>query len=260
MEKTAKLVSCLLPAGDSPAHTARAILCYQRQTWQHKELIVLDNGLQDLTPLLEDIPDSELRYVHMPPGTFASHASLKNRGLDEAGGDYVIHWDPSDWHHPDRIRYQIAGFEDGVQISWLSAVLLHIDHPEFVHHPYKDQSKSGYMGSLMHVNDPQKRYPDNHSKSEKAFLDKWDPAVTGMLDTEYSWLMIHGMTGDNKNRRRFLAGLRGNSGDAARLLWLKMRGRNRLAHSRFRLSDLERDSFQKYLQESSRLGVLTSIS
>jgi hypothetical protein len=260
MEQDTKLVSCLLLADSSPHQTARAVLCYQRQTWQQKELIVIDNGLQNLSPLLEDIPETELQYIKVPPGTSDGFGSMKNRGLDEARGEFVIHWDPADWHHPGRIRHQLARFEEGVQINWLSTMLLHLDHPEFVHHPYRYHPKAGYTGSFMHVNDPSKRYPASHRKPDQAFLENWDASRVCQLDPDYSWLVIHGMKGDNRNRRRFQAGLRQRPGDAARLLWLKMRGRNRLAHPRFRLSLLEKESFQKYLQESRKLGALASIT
>ncbi len=261
MEHTSTLISCLLPAGNSPEQMARAILCYQQQTWQQKELLVIDSGLHDLAPLLEDIPETELQHIRTDPALAGDTGSLKNIGLQKARGDVVIHWDPAAWHHPERMRHQLAHFEeDGIRINWFSAVLLHLDDPELVHHPYIDAPKSGCTGSLMHANSPEKRYPERHKHPDRAFLANWDLSKAQQLDAGFAWLIIHGLAGDKRNRRRFMAGLRSSTGDAARLIWLKLRGRDSLAHPRFRLNERERDSFQKYLKESQKLGVLTSIS
>ncbi len=247
-------------AGNNPGHAARAILCYQRQNWEQKELIVINSGSQDFSPLLEDIPSDELRYIHHPEDDRRKYGSLKNMGLENASGKYVIHWNESDWHHPDRIRYQASVLGNGTGICWLRGSLLHIDHPELVHHPYIDLPKAGYTGSLMHRNEPGKRYPEKHRSPDRAFLSSWDFSEVRQMDTDLSWLIIRCLPGGNRERRRFLAGLRVNSKDLAWLAWLKLRGRDRLSHPRFHLSPESRESFQRYLEQSRKLGLITSVS
>jgi glycosyltransferase involved in cell wall biosynthesis len=260
MEQGSTLVSCLLPAVSSPGRLARAVLCYQQQSWKYKELVVIDGGDADLTPLLEDIPAGELQYIRVAADIHDDIAALKNIGMDMAKGVCIAHWGPEDWHHPMRIHHQMSHMQDNIKITWLSGTLLHIDHPELFHHPYADRPKDGYAGSLLHVNDPGQRYLSHPDHDDRAFLKQWDQAGARRLDMEYAWLIVRGMPGDRKNQRRFLAGLRGTAGDAARLLWLKFRGRDRLSHPRFRLSAQSHESFQKYLQESGKLGILTAIS
>ncbi len=261
MEQGSTLVSCLLPVASTPERLARAILCYQQQIWEHKELVVIDGGKMDLAPLLEDIPTGELQYIRTGADIDRDIISLKNIGLEMARGAHIIHWDPGDWHHPERIHHQMAHFGDGIEVNWMSGTLLHIDHPELVHHPYADSPKAGYAGSLMHINDPEKRYAAAlRGQPDRAFLSQWDPSLARQLSMDYAWLLVRGLAGDKRNRRRFLAGLRGSSGDMARLIWLRMRGRDRLSHPRFRLTSEARDSFQKYLHESGKLGIIASIS
>lgn len=247
-------------AGGNPAHTARAILCYQQQSWKNRELVIVDYGSRDLSPLLEDIPADELLYIRNNTFEGNSDGLLKNLGIDAARGDCIIHWNESDWHHPDRIRRQIRLIEEGTAINWLSGTLLHLDQPDMVHHPYVDLPKSGYTGSLMHVNDPDKRYPEKHRHPDRAFISAWDISDARKVDPGASWLIVRGLGTGNRERKRFLSGLRNRSSDIARLAWLRLRGRSRLEHTRFHLSRKERESFQLYLKESRALGLITSIS
>ncbi len=261
MELTTSPVSCLMVvAGERPEKTARAILCYQQQTWKEKELVIIDSGTQDLSPLLEDLSPGELQYIRRSSDDKKNTGQLKNIGLDHATGKYIIHWDESDWHHPDRIYQQMQFMDDDTVACWLSATLLHMDHPEFVHHPYVFSSKSGYIGSLMHINDANKRYPKRHRQPDQVFLSNWDMSETRQLDTDAARLIVRGMAGSARDRRRFLAGLRGSSRNLAWLAWLKLRGRDRLSHPLFRLSGEARESFQRYLQESRGLGLISSVS
>ncbi len=247
-------------AGGNPAHTARAILCYQQQSWENRELVVVDYGSRDLTPLLEDIPADELLYLRNDKFEGNPVGLLKNLGIDAARGDYIIHWHESDWHHPDRIRRQMRLIEEGAAINWLSGTLLHLDHPEMVHHPYVDLPKSGYTASLMHVNDNMKRYPEKHRHPDRAFISTWEMSVARKVDPGASWLIVRGLGGGNRDRKRFLSGLRNSSSDIARLAWLRLRGRDRLEHPRFHLTSKARESFQLYLKESRALGLITAIS
>jgi len=266
MEQKRALVSCLLPTGTNAGQLARAILCYQQQTWKDKELIVIDDKPWDLSPLLEDIPTGELRYIRTGTGSSddTDHgddaAGIKNMGLENATGEFVIHWDASDWHHPERIRHQVAVMDGDVKISWMAGTLLHIDHPELVHHPYVHTPKAGYGGSLIHVNDPAKRYPLDQRDPDRAFLSLWDTDEARKMDVSYAWLMVRSLQGDSRNRRRFYAGLRKGTGDFTRWMWLKLRGHDRLTHPRFRLSAEAQESFRRYLQESRKLGLITSIA
>ena len=248
-------------AGTDPQKSARAILCYQQQSWEQKELIVIDNGITDLSPLLEDITTDELRYIKKPNNN--SRANLKNLGLDHADGDYVIHWDVLDWHHPDRICEQwdaIAAAEDN-EYSLLGSTLLHLDHPEFVHHPMIDSPTDGYSGSLMHRNRIGLRYPAKKRNPDRAFFKLWSDAKGKKLNIEHAHLVVRSLdSGDPASRRRFTSGFQGNAGDVARSAWIALRGKNVLSHRRFRLCSQQRDSFQRFLKESQKLGLITSIS
>lgn len=253
------MITCLMTAGSNPLMATRAILCYQEQTWNNKELVIVDDGDHDLTPILEDIPEKEYRYFRYPSEKSVHAGKLINYGLDRANGDFIIHWNNNDWHHPDRIRLQMSVFEDGISISWLSGTLLHMDHPELVHHPYANLTRTGYPGSMIHRNNPAIRLPERGKKTEYHFISKWNNFEVKKANPELYWLIVRTMTGGYRERRHFLTGIMKDTGDIAWLAWLKLRGRNILSHPGFTLQDDARRSFQRYFQESQKLGLITSV-
>ena len=253
------LISCLMTTGNNPLLTTRAVLCYQAQNWKNKELVVVDNGGHDLTPILEDIPDKGYRYFRCPEKKGIHPGELINYGLDRANGQFIIHWNENDWHHPHRISLQMSVFDTSISISWLSGTLLHMDNPELVHHPYADLTRNGYFASMIHRNNPGIRFPERGKKAEYQFISKWDDKEVKIANPELYWLIVRTMTGGIRERRRFLSGIRKNTGDIAWLAWLKLRGRNILSHPRFTLQDDARRSFQRYFQESQKLGLITSV-
>lgn len=259
METANPVISCLMLAGSDPQKAARAILCYQQQTWEQKELIVIDNGEADLGPLLEDIAPDELRYIRKNDGK--SRAYLKNMGLDHAGGDYVIHWEEQDWHHPDRIREQWSTISaGGNEYSLLGNTLLHLDLPELVHHPIVDSLSYGYPESIMHRNRTGFRYPAVKKKPDLAFLKRWGDSARKKLGEDHAHLLIRNPdAGSPASKKQFLSRFSGVTGDVLQSVWITLRGKNMLMHRRFRLSEKQRESFKMYLRESQKLGVIASI-
>lgn len=263
MSQNNPMVSCILVAGAEPRRVARAVYCYQQQNWEHKELVVIDCGSQDLSPLLDDIATGEVRYLRPENGEKQSLAKLRNTGLDHAGGELVALWGENDWHHPDRIAVQAEMLTQGVDICWLSSTLMHLDHPEFVHHPYVGMPPGGYTGSLMHRNGPEMRYPSVKKDSDRAFVSLWDENKRKQCGPDRAYLLVRSFSGgsDMRDYKQFLKGIRsGSKKDLARHIWLKVRGKSRFLHRRFKLGATEKQSFHQYLVESAKLGALRSVS
>ncbi len=262
MPQKTSLVSCLLIAGMQYERTARAIYCYQQQDWNEKELILIDYGSQDLTPLLEDMPPDQWQYIRRPPEDKQTPGAMKNTGLDYAKGAYIIHWNENDWHHPERIRHQADTLMEGYDICWLGGTLIHLDHPEFVHHPYVDKPSKGYIGSMMYRNHPEMRFDERKKDPDPLFLSGWETSRRKQIDIARHWLLIRSVSGETRSKvyKRFLSGYRNTAGDLTGLAWLKIRGKDVVSHSRFKLTPEARESFQRYLRVSGELGLITSIS
>ncbi len=98
------LVSCLMPTADRRAFVEQSIWYFLRQDYGPRELIVIDDGDEDVARL---IPlDERIRYVRLA-GRRPLGAKL-NLGCEQARGELIAHWDDDDWIGPDRLSRQVA--------------------------------------------------------------------------------------------------------------------------------------------------------
>jgi glycosyltransferase involved in cell wall biosynthesis len=103
----APLVSCLMPTHNRRRFVAQSIAYFQRQDYEHRELVVLDDGddrVADLIPA-----DPRIRYVPLDERLVLGEK--RNRACELARGEIVVHWDDDDWHAPHRLSYQVAELE-----------------------------------------------------------------------------------------------------------------------------------------------------
>lgn len=99
------LVSVLMTAHNVAAYVEQAVSSLLRQTWQHLELVVVDDASTDLTPVvLERLSQSDERIrvarLNCNLGTYFA----KNLALTLAQGRYVFFQDGDDLCHPERLR------------------------------------------------------------------------------------------------------------------------------------------------------------
>ena len=100
----APLVSCIMPTADRPQFVRRAVEWFRRQTWSHRELVVVDAGRVPIAGLLPD--DLSITYLRAPMGTRVG--TMRNSACDRARGELIAHWDDDDWFAPTRLERQVA--------------------------------------------------------------------------------------------------------------------------------------------------------
>ncbi len=89
-------VSIIIPAYNAEKTIARMLDAVRAQTFENYEVIVIDDGSMDGTRnILEEYAhlDSRIRVFHQEN---AGVSAARNRGLDEATGDYVLFYDADD--------------------------------------------------------------------------------------------------------------------------------------------------------------------
>lgn len=106
------MVVCVMLTRDRPEMAARALRCFEAQTYGRKRLLVVNSGP---TPLFKE---TENIWEPCFVGADAmSIGELRNLGCRFAAGNYaksaerpdiIIHWDDDDWSHPFRISEQVA--------------------------------------------------------------------------------------------------------------------------------------------------------
>ena len=102
------LVSAIMPTGGRPNYVTHAIGLFLGQTHDEKELIILDDSLQDKQ--LPKIHDSRIRHVRLYDKT--SIGAKHDMAIGLAAGNYICHWDDDDWFSPHRLEIQVAALKE----------------------------------------------------------------------------------------------------------------------------------------------------
>ncbi|HEX2829886.1 MAG TPA: glycosyltransferase [Burkholderiales bacterium] len=150
----APLISCLMVTGDRFGHFKHSVGCYLRQTYPHKELVIVTDELSPIAAIREHVAKlghDDVRVVHVNGRNKLGR--LRNRSLAEARGDVFCQWDDDDSSHPDRLAVQLEAMrqddstacclQDHFHYFQTTGEVYWTDWDEVV---YK-----GHPGTLMHV-------------------------------------------------------------------------------------------------------------
>ncbi len=108
--KTSKpLVSILIPAFNAQEWIAGAIRSAMAQTWESKEIIVVDDGSSDQT--LRIAQQFESAKVHVVTQKQQGAAAARNKAFSLSQGDYIQWLDADDLLAPDKIEKQMDALE-----------------------------------------------------------------------------------------------------------------------------------------------------
>jgi glycosyltransferase involved in cell wall biosynthesis len=104
------LVSILIPAYNSEEWISETIQSAIRQTWQRKEIIVVDDGSSDGTAkVAQRFASKEVTVVSKEN---QGAAAARNHALQLSNGDYIQWLDADDLLAPDKIERQLATLGD----------------------------------------------------------------------------------------------------------------------------------------------------
>lgn len=114
MSSNTPSVSIICPVYQAEAYLRRCVDSILAQRFTDFELLLVDDGSRDTSGAICDEyaqKDSRVRVLHKENGGVCS---ARNRGIDEAQGEYTIHADPDDWVEPDFLEelYRAAKASD----------------------------------------------------------------------------------------------------------------------------------------------------
>ena len=99
----------------------RSIECFAAQTWENRELVIVDDGEQDYKPLIDRYSDRvRIRYHRIAQNPELFLGGLRNLTLELAEGDFCAQWDDDEWFHRDRLTSQMRVLQE----QQLDAVVL----------------------------------------------------------------------------------------------------------------------------------------
>lgn len=118
------LVSVVIATYNMGQYLPEAVDSVLAQTWKNLELIVVDDGSEDDTEKRMEAysKNSCVRYIKTKN---QGQPKAKNRGLEEAKGQFIAFCDADDFWAPNKLNYQLPYFSDpnvGVVYSEVSYI------------------------------------------------------------------------------------------------------------------------------------------
>lgn len=109
------LVSVIIPTYNREALVCQAIQSVLNQSYQNFEIIVVDDGSSDNTAKVVQKYAPGARYVHQEN---AGASVARNRGIQEAKGEWVAFLDSDDEWLPDKLKLQIDLLQRNPDLVW----------------------------------------------------------------------------------------------------------------------------------------------
>jgi glycosyltransferase involved in cell wall biosynthesis len=97
------LVSCVMPTWNRRAFIPCAIDCWLKQTYEPRELVILDDGTEQIEDL---IPDDE-RILYAFDRKHRTTGDKRNKVNGLAKGEIICNFDDDDYSAPGRIQFQV---------------------------------------------------------------------------------------------------------------------------------------------------------
>lgn len=111
-------VSVIIPVYNVALYLKRCVDSVTAQSYPYLEIILVDDGSKDESPLLCDQlaqADTRIQVIHKKN---AGLSAARNSGIDIATGDYIMFVDSDDWIHPEYIQTLIRPMQEtGARIS-----------------------------------------------------------------------------------------------------------------------------------------------
>ena len=97
------LVSCIMPTRNRRPFIPLALQCFEAQYYDHKELVIVDDGEDSIEDLIGNDPRVKYRRL----SGRHSIGAKRNSACELAQGKIVVLWDDDDWYGSNRIAAQV---------------------------------------------------------------------------------------------------------------------------------------------------------
>ena len=107
---TNPLISCLCITKNSAALLLRAIECFEAQTYENRELLVLyetDNAEIEKVTQQKKQTGSAIQFIEIPASPKQNLGGLRNLSIELCNGEFFSQWDDDDWYSADRLEVQL---------------------------------------------------------------------------------------------------------------------------------------------------------
>lgn len=216
------LVSCLMLTYNRFKPFKRAVQCYLDQTYPNVELVIVNSGTQKYKDKVESyIKDiRNIKHIQVdniiknglfkPDTKIHTIGELRNIGLDNSLGDYVIIYDDDDWHKPDRIEKQVSICES----ANVHGTILRNFQAIYKNKYYNCSILHGLEGTLLFKNDGKMKYPEMNQGEDTSFIEllKNSGYNIAIIDEEYNTYRYFFYGNNTVSKKHFLDMIKNNEG------------------------------------------------
>lgn len=104
------LVTVVMATRNRPKLLKVAMASVMNQTYRNWELVLVNDGGEDVRYLVEGAADPRIRYFHLPENLGAAHAY--NYSISESVGEYITYLADDDLYYPNHIQVLVEALED----------------------------------------------------------------------------------------------------------------------------------------------------
>lgn len=117
------LISVIIPAYNAEKHIRETLRSVLDQTYEHLEVIVVDDGSQDRTAEIVRGVAAEDERVRLLQQQNSGVAAARNLGIEHSSGKFIAPLDADDAWYPQKIEAQLERFEEcdnsiGMVYAW----------------------------------------------------------------------------------------------------------------------------------------------
>jgi len=145
MDKKAGLISIIVPVYNAGQFIAETIRCVQRQTYPQWELLLVDDCSTDAgRKIIRQIGREDARVKLIVQDENGGAAKARNRGIQEACGQYICFLDADDIWMPDKLTVELEYIRNVQRTENPDAGFV------FMGYEFADTSGVG-LGKVVHV-------------------------------------------------------------------------------------------------------------
>lgn len=123
-------ISIIVPTYNRPVRLRRALASIDTQTYRHYQVIVINDGGEDVAEVVKDFKKTV--YINLPENRGLPAA--RNAGLREAKGEWIAYLDDDDWFYPNHLhsfetytREHRFIYTNADYIDWRGTVKIYMD-------------------------------------------------------------------------------------------------------------------------------------
>ncbi|MCL3781106.1 glycosyltransferase [Prolixibacteraceae bacterium JC049] len=141
-------VTCIMPTCNRREFVKRAIVFFQNQTYQNKELIIIDDGENKVDDLIPE-NTATIRYIGLINRKILG--AKRNMACEKADGQIILHWDDDDYYSNEWIALQVAHLlRNNADVTGLSSFYcLQEEYKKAWHYIYPKQNKKWVYGATL---------------------------------------------------------------------------------------------------------------